>query len=241
MKAIAQNQKTATSTTAKPQAAVSVQAPEVERPDTAAQLAGAALFGHHLSAFNVQSRSPLIVQPKLTVGPTNDKYEQEADRVAQQVVAMPAPVQRQDKLDEDDEIQMKALVQRQDELDDEDDLQMKPLVQRRDELDEDEELQMKPLIQRLSAGGFVTDRDFESRPNNTGLPDTLKTGVEKLSGYSLDDVKVHYNSAKPAQLNALAYAQGREIHVAPGQEQHLPHEVWHVVQRRRGACSRRSS
>lgn len=70
--------------------------------------------------------------------------------------------------------------------------------------------------------------------NNTGLPDNLKVGIENISGYSMDDVKVHYNSGKPAQLNALAYAQGTEIHVASGQEKHLPHEAWHVVQQKQG-------
>ncbi|MBK6263413.1 DUF4157 domain-containing protein [Marivirga sp. S37H4] len=72
------------------------------------------------------------------------------------------------------------------------------------------------------------------RENNTGLPDNLKTGVENLSGYSMDDVKVHRNSGKPAQLQAHAYAQGSEIHLGPGQEKHLPHEVWHVVQQKQG-------
>ncbi len=70
--------------------------------------------------------------------------------------------------------------------------------------------------------------------NNTGLPDNLKTGVENLSSYSMDDVRVHYNSPKPAQLQALAYTQGTDIHIAPGQEQHLPHETWHVVQQMQG-------
>ncbi|WP_424103682.1 DUF4157 domain-containing protein [Moorena producens] len=70
--------------------------------------------------------------------------------------------------------------------------------------------------------------------NKTGLPDRLKAGIENLSGYSMDDVRVHYNSDKPAQLQALAYAQGTEIHVGPGQERHLPHEAWHVVQQKQG-------
>lgn len=70
--------------------------------------------------------------------------------------------------------------------------------------------------------------------NNTGIPDKLKTGIESLSGYSLDDVMVHYNSAKPAQLQAHAYTQGAEIHLAPGQESHLAHEAWHVVQQKQG-------
>lgn len=50
----------------------------------------------------------------------------------------------------------------------------------------------------------------------------------------MNDVKVHYNSDKPAQIQAFAYAQGTDIHVAPGQEKHLPHEAWHVVQQKQG-------
>ncbi|TGE14019.1 DUF4157 domain-containing protein [Hymenobacter elongatus] len=72
------------------------------------------------------------------------------------------------------------------------------------------------------------------RRNTTGLPDKLKAGVEHLSGHSLDDVQVHYNSAQPAQLQALAYAQGTDIHLGPGQEQHLPHEAWHIAQQKQG-------
>lgn len=75
---------------------------------------------------------------------------------------------------------------------------------------------------------------IQHKTNNTGLPDTLKTGIENLSGFSMDDVRVHYNSDKPAQLQALAYAQGMEIHMAPGQERYLPHEAWHVVQQMQG-------
>jgi hypothetical protein len=72
------------------------------------------------------------------------------------------------------------------------------------------------------------------RVNHTGLPDNLKAGVEKLSGLSMDDVHVHYNSSKPAQVQALAYTQGVNIHLGPGQEKHLAHEVWHVVQQKQG-------
>ncbi|MDD5035844.1 MAG: DUF4157 domain-containing protein [Methylococcaceae bacterium] len=78
------------------------------------------------------------------------------------------------------------------------------------------------------------EQESAPSPNKTGLPDKLKSGIESLSGMSMDQVKVHYNSSQPAQLNALAYAQGSDIHVAPGQEQHLPHEAWHVVQQAQG-------
>ncbi len=70
--------------------------------------------------------------------------------------------------------------------------------------------------------------------NQTGLPDRLKSGIESLSGYSMDHVRVHYHSSRPARLHASAYAQGMDIHVASGQERHLPHEAWHVVQQMQG-------
>ncbi|MET4696714.1 DUF4157 domain-containing protein [Endozoicomonas lisbonensis] len=75
---------------------------------------------------------------------------------------------------------------------------------------------------------------IQKKKNNTGLPDNVKGGIESLSGMSMDHVKVHYNSPKPAQLNAHAYTQGSDIHVASGQEKHVAHEAWHVVQQAKG-------
>jgi len=69
---------------------------------------------------------------------------------------------------------------------------------------------------------------------SSGLPEPLRNGIENLSGMSMDSVNVHYNSSKPAQLQAHAYAQGNNIHIGPGQEKHLPHEAWHVVQQKQG-------
>lgn len=97
----------------------------------------------------------------------------------------------------------------------------------------EEELPLQgKLITQLHAA--KKDETQQTKANNTGLPDDLKSGIENLSGYAMDDVQVHYNSPKPAQLHALAYAQGSNIHIAPGQEQHLPHEAWHVVQQKQG-------
>jgi hypothetical protein len=104
-------------------------------------------------------------------------------------------------------------------------------------------LQMKALMEGVAESPrMVAQRkqavrgtaQATAKSNNTGLPDQLKSGVETLSGMSMDHVKVHYNSERPAQLNALAYAQGSDIHVAPGQERHVPHEAWHVVQQAQG-------
>lgn len=111
-----------------------------------------------------------LIQAKLMVGPVGDKYEREADRVAEQVINMPAPasvvsrqpeekevqtkplaasitplVQRQ--AEEEEELQTKLLVQRQAE-EEEEEVQTKPLVQRQAEEEEEEEVQTKPLLQR---------------------------------------------------------------------------------------------
>lgn len=85
---------------------------------------------------------------------------------------------------------------------------------------------------------IISDKRLKSpiqkKPNNTGLPNNLKSGIERISGYSMDDVKVHYNSDKPIQMKAFAFAQGNSIHIAPGQDHYLAHEAWHVVQQKQG-------
>ena len=97
--------------------------------------------------------------------------------------------------------------------------------------------QVKHVAQlQAIANHYSTQKPYpiQKKENKTGLPDTLKSGIENLSGYSMDDVKVHYNSNKPAHLQAHAYAQGTDIHLASGQERHLAHEAWHVVQQKQG-------
>ena len=93
-------------------------------------------------------RSPTL-QPKLKIGRPNDKYEQEADRVADEVMRMPDPrLQRQEEPEEEQEeetLQPKPLVS-----------QITPLVQvqRQEEPEEEEEeeetLQAKPLAEEIT-------------------------------------------------------------------------------------------
>lgn len=73
-----------------------------------------------------------------------------------------------------------------------------------------------------------------SRENKNGLPSGLKDRMEGMSGMDLSDVRVHRNSSKPDRINALAYTEGNEIHLAPGQDHHLAHEAWHAVQQKEG-------
>jgi Domain of unknown function (DUF4157)/Peptidase_C39 like family len=117
---------------------------------------------HHSSA-NPSLAAPeqtqaLPIQAKLTIGKPGDKYEQEADSVAERVMAMsePSQVQRQELPEQEEELQMKPLaatisplVQRDELPEEEDKLQTKPddnAIQREvAPQEEEEQLQMKPV------------------------------------------------------------------------------------------------
>jgi hypothetical protein len=116
-------------------------------------------------------------------------------------------------------------------------------VQRVGAMEEEEELvqgKFKTVQRQGIEEEDMLQGKFEQAPvqrqstNQTGLPDSMKANLESTSGMSMDDVRVHYNSSKPAPLQAHAYTQGTDIHVAPGQEKHLGHEAWHVVQQKQG-------
>ena len=76
---------------------------------------------------------------------------------------------------------------------------------------------------------------YESESENkTGLSDNHISSLESKSGFDMSDIRVYRNSDKPAGVGALAYTQGSDIYVGPGQEKHVPHEAWHVVQQKQG-------
>lgn len=72
------------------------------------------------------------------------------------------------------------------------------------------------------------------KKSSTGLPLKLKAGIEERTGIDMSDVIVHYNSSLPTNMGLLAYTEGNNIYLAAGQEKHLPHEAWHVVQQKQG-------
>ncbi len=74
----------------------------------------------------------------------------------------------------------------------------------------------------------------EKHLNRTGIPDSMLERAEKKAGRTLSDVRVHYHSSLPAHVGALAYTQGNQIYISPGQERYLPHELGHVVQQKEG-------
>lgn len=90
-------------------------------------------------------------------------------------------------------------------------------------------------FQRSHGNRYVQRLVDQSRSApGTAIPAGIKAAVERRSGVDLSGVRVHYNSPWPSRLGALACTQGSEIHVGPGQEKHLAHEAWHVVQQRQG-------
>ena len=91
---------------------------------------------------------PSFIQAKLTVTAAGDKYEQEADQVAKDVVQqMNQPVQREGM--EEEELQMQRDgIQRQD-MPEEEELQMQRSFLQREDMPEEEELQMqRSFLQR---------------------------------------------------------------------------------------------
>ena len=171
------------------------------------------------------------LQAKLRIGQPGDKYEQEADRVADAVMRMPEPgVQRQVEEEEEDLIQTKPLVN-----------QITPFVQRQVE-EEEEILQTK---KREGTTPEVT-HDLESSINalkggGQPLAESTRNFFEPRFGYNFSDVRVHTDAkaGESAQaVNALAFTMGRDIVFGMGEYaletsgglRLLAHELTHVQQ-----------
>lgn len=95
-----------------------------------------------------------------------------------------------------------------------------------------EAVAQRKLQERANNNSAQQQQPIQKKENNTGLSDNLKTGMENLSGISLEDVKVHYNSDKPARFTAHAYAQAADIRVASRLEKKRGAEVMPVQLRK---------
>ena len=169
-----------------------------------------------------------LIQTKLAVGPAGDRYEQEADRVAEQVMTMPAPrnapssvqraaeeeeevqtkplaasitplVQRQ-AAPEEEEVQTKPLVQRQ-EMPEEEEVQTKPLVQRQ-EMPEEEEVQAKPLVQRQE---MPEEEEVQTKP----LVQRRGDGSFEASPEFESRLVAHNGGGSPLSEDVRAYMEPR--------------------------------
>ena len=127
------------------------------------------------------------LQAKLKIGQPGDKYEQEADRVADAVMQMPEPgVQRQPvEEEEEDLIQTKPLTE-----------QITPLVQRQVEPEEEEEiLQTKESSKQSPAVSSNLETNIQSlKTEGTHLPESIRAFFEPRFGHDSIKVKLHTNT-----------------------------------------------
>jgi Domain of unknown function (DUF4157) len=177
-------------------------------------------------------RTPMPLQAKLTIGQPEDRYEQEADRVASQVVKqIHAPAQS-------------ALGQSVQRHGDPEDLQAKPNIS---------SLQRSPslAVGEAIAGGEASP-DLASTLNRAGsgqpLDPALQQSMGQAMGADFSRVRVHTDE-RADQLNrslqAKAFTTGQDVFFRQGTyepsslggQKLIAHELTHVVQQREGAAS----
>lgn len=192
--------------------------------DTQNPLGG--LYGHTAPSISIQA--------KLTVGEVNDPYEQEADRVAAQVVetihapaAPPTPVQR--STDETEEaMQLQAIT---------------PLT--------------TPNLQKAGLGGGAVSSEIESqiqsaKGSGQALDPTLQRSMGEAMGADFSGVKIHTDSQSD-QLNqsvqAKAFTTGQDVFFkqgaydpsSKGGQELIAHELTHVVQQTGSSVQRKEA
>lgn len=193
------------------------------------------------------------LQTKLTVNTPGDKYEQEADRVADQVMRMPdagateawayegPAVQRQPIEEEEELLQPKSVLGASSGA---------QSVQRQPIEEEEEQLQMK--LAGGSAGGPATATSVLPKGDGAPLPESARTFFEPRFGLDFSHVRVHTGAqagASTRSLNALAYTAGDQIVFGAGQyaphttegRKLLAHELTHTVQQGKSGFARKQN
>jgi len=176
------------------------------------------------------------VQRQLTVGAVGDKYEQEADRVAAQVMRMSIPPDNSPQVqrfgEEDNPVRRWSLAQ-----------SITPVVHRQ----VDEQVQMRELVQRaFQVGGNAASGDLESRLNasqggGNALAPEVRAFMEPRFGADFSSVRVHTGSEAVQmnrELGAQAFTHGSDVYFgagkSPGNNELTAHELTHVVQQNGG-------
>ncbi len=207
------------------------------------------------------THSGLRLQAKLRIGAPNDKYEQEADRVAEQVLRMPEPtVQRQCAAcasgkglcpkcaAEEEQLHRKPLaatitplIQRRSLAS-----TITPLVQRQpvEEGEEEELLQTKSSTgQPPQVTPQLSAQIHSLRGGGQPLPPPARAFFEPRLGADFSAVRVH-RDGRAAQLaqavHARAFTVGRDVVFGSGEyapdseagKRLMAHELAHVVQQR---------
>ena len=218
-------------------------------PEAGVNLATAILAGTALGQQSKRTtlpKTPLRIQAKLVVGQPNDKYEQEADRIAGQVMRMPEPrVQRQPEPDEDedraDQLQLPELQLQQNSCPCDGGC---PKCQTVQPSQEPEVLQTK-CIQTDNQGQTSAPSIVHDALAGLGKPldSSVRGFMEPRFGHDFSQVRIYTNEKaveSSRALNALAYTVGQNIVFNAGQyqphtitgRQLLAHELSHTIQQR---------
>jgi len=160
-----------------------------------------------------------VVQAKLTVNAPGDIYEQEADRIADEVISdEKSQVQRQEEEEEEEE---EVQVQRQ---------------------EEEEEVQAQSAEgQPDTVSESIEARIDNARGSGHPLSENVREPMEQAFGADFSDVRVHTDSEANLlnqQLSAKAFTTARDIffrqsEYSPGSDtgkKLIAHELTHVVQ-----------
>jgi hypothetical protein len=175
---------------------------------------------HNISFENSNSRSNLYsVQPKLTIGQPNDKYEQEADQVASQVVNNinnPSQVAQKQETPEE-EVQTKPLsesIQRQEEREEEE-LARKPLpesLQRQINEEDEGEEEVMPKLESIQRQPMEEEEEM------------MQPKLESLQRQEEEEEEVQPKSTGGTQANASLGLE-QSIQQARGNGQGLDHNI----------------
>ena len=201
---------------------------------------------HHFHQFPIFHATPPTIQPKLKINAAGDKYEQEADRIADQVTKTSTPaIQRscaKCKVEDENLIQRQSLTTAITPL-----VKpvTKPVVQRKCAKCETEE---EGMIQTKAFGNIngLASNTLTSQIRNTqgsgqGLDVGTRSFMESRFGTDFTKVKIHTDSQATQmnqELNAKAFTVGSDIYFNQGQynpastggKHLLAHELTHVVQ-----------
>ena len=197
---------------------------------------------------------PSFFQAKLSVGQPNDKYEQEADAVANTVVNHPkgnTPIVQQKEISS---IQRYATPTEDEKFSTNDErmkhdkeIQEKPEVQAKCTDCEKEEKEKKAAVQKKSDGGSsvaspqVSSKIEKSSGKGNKLSRNTLSAMNQFFGADFSNVHIHTDSEAVLlnkKLGAQAFTQGRDIYFNSGKynddtadgRQLLAHELTHVIQ-----------
>jgi len=172
----------------------------------------------------------LPVQPKLTVGASDDQFEKQANDVAKQVVSTPDSVLRSPtpaEQNDEHELQTKPLA-----------AAIAPVAQQHDAANEPQERESDGYNQDgFDAGAAFEAQINASKGSGRPLPDGMRAYLEPRFGADFSEVRVHTGN-NAIQMNraigARAFTHGSDIYFGDAQgaadAELTAHELTHVVQ-----------